>query len=282
MTINDRTTDRMPNFLSPETLTKYSLPHTDAEVLSKALGAINNGSVSILGFSGKKGAGKDTFAEGFRKLLESEGRQVETIAFASALKGEATSIIEQIRFWLKIENISLTKNEFLAKLAQTNNFHVHQAEHIYNLVAEDLSNDERLDGWSRTRSALALVQYLGTEVRQPQDKLYWVRRTIQDVTVNAVMGITTIISDVRFLHEVESIQDIGAYVVRVNVSPEVQSARLTKRDNIVLTAAALNHRSETELDTYEKFDDIVDNNSGDVNEKIRAAYARYSQLKQAI
>lgn len=270
----------MPNFLSHETLTKYSLPHTDAEVLSKALGAINDGTVSIFGFSGKKGAGKDTFADGFRKTLEAEGRQVETIAFAGALKGEATSIIEQIRFWLKIENASLTstKNEFLAKLAQTNNFYVSQAEHIYNLLVEDIvNNDDSLDGWSRTPSVLALLQYLGTEVRQPQDKLYWVRRTIDSITVNAVMGISTIVSDVRFLHEVESIQEIGAYVVRVNVSPEIQTERLAKRDNITPTAAALNHRSETELDNYEKFDDVVDNDYGDVKEKIHDAYTRWAE-----
>lgn len=271
----------MPNFLSPETLTKYSLPHTDAEVLSKALGAINNGTVSILGFSGKKAAGKDTFADGFRKTLEAEGRQVETIAFAGALKGEATSIIEQISFWLKVENTSLLKNEFLAKLAQTNNFSVNQAEHIYNLVVDDISLSDRmnenLDGWSRTPSVLALLQYLGTEVRQPQDKLYWVRRTIDSITVNAVMGISTIISDVRFLHEVESIQEIGAYVVRVNVSPEIQAERLAKRDNIAPTAAALSHRSETELDNYEKFDDVIDNEHGDVNEKIHGAYTRWAE-----
>jgi hypothetical protein len=273
----------MPNSLSPETLAKYSLPNTDAEVLSKAVGAINSGSVAILGFSGKKGAGKDTFAEGFRKILESEGRQIEIISFGSALKGEATSIIEQIRFWLNVDNDSLTEDEFLAKLAHTNNFPVEQAVQIYNLVARDIGNDGgSLDGWSRTPSVLALVQYLGTEVRQPQDKLYWVRRTIQDITVNAFMGVSTIISDVRFLHEVETIQEIGAYVVRVNVSPEVQAERLAKRDNIILSAAAINHRSETELDSYEKFDDVVDNDYGDVNDKIRDAYSRYAQLEQVI
>lgn len=268
----------MPNSLSSETLAKYSLPNTDAEVLSKAVGAINSGSVSILGFSGKKGAGKDTFAEGFRKKLESEGQQVEIVAFGSAVKGEATSIIEQVRFWLNVDNASLTKDEFLAKLALTNNISVEQAAHIYDLVARDLGNDGgSLDGWSRTPSVLALVQYLGTDVRQPQDKLYWVRRTVQDITVNAFMGVSTIISDVRFFHEVETIQEISAYVVRVNVSPEIQAERLAKRDSIVLTAAALNHRSETELDNYEKFDDVVDNNSGNLNEKIHDSYARWNE-----
>lgn len=273
----------MPNSLSTETLAKYSLPNTDAEVLSKAAGALNDGSVSILGFSGKKGAGKDTFADGFRARLQAEGQQIETIAFASALKGETTDIIEQIRFWLNVDNTSLTKDEFLAKLALTNNFSVEQAAHIYNLVARDIgSNGGGLDGWSRTPSVWALLQYLGTDVRQPQDKLYWVRRTVQNITINAFMGVSTVISDVRFLHEVETIQDIGAYVVRVNVSPETQEARLAKRDNLIPTAAALSHRSETELDNYEKFDDVVDNNYGDVNEKIRAAYSRYAQLEQVI
>lgn len=271
----------MPNFLSLETLTKYSLPNADPEVLSKAVGAINDGSVAILGFSGKKGAGKDTFAAGFKNILESEGHEVGIVAFGSAVKGEATSVIEQIRFWLKVENESLEKHEFLTKLALTNNFSTAQAEHIFNLVAEDIANsDESLDGWSRTPSVLGLVQYLGTDVRQPQDKLYWVRRTVQDITVNALMGVSTIISDVRFFHEVGTIQDIGAYVVRVNVSPEVQAERLAKRDGIIISAAATNHRSETELDAYDKFDDVIDNNSGDVLEKIRDAYSRYAQLEK--
>jgi dephospho-CoA kinase len=144
-------------------------------------------------------------------------------------------------------------------------------------VARDIGNDGgSLDGWSRTPSVLALVQYLGTDVRQPQDKLYWVRRTVQDITVNAFMGVSTIISDVRFFHEVETIQEISAYVVRVNVSPEIQAERLAKRDSIVLTTAALSHRSETELDTYEKFDDVVDNNYGDLNEKINDSHTRWT------
>lgn len=273
----------MPNFLNLETLTKYSLPNTDPEVLAKAVGALNDGSVALLGFSGKKGAGKDTFAAGFKEILESEGHEVGIVAFGSAVKGEATSIIEQIRFWLKVENTSLDKQAFLTKLALTNNFSTTQAEHIFNLVTDDISNsDESLDGWSRTPSVLALVQYLGTDVRQPQDKLYWVRRTVQDITVNTIMGVSTIISDVRFFHEIETIQDIGAYVVRVNVSPEVQAERLAKRDGIVISAAATNHRSETELDAYEKFDDVIDNNYGDVNEKIGAAYSRYAKLEQVI
>lgn len=271
----------MPNSLTSETLAKYSLPNTDVEVLSKAVGAINNGSVSILGFSGKKGAGKDTFADGFRKKLEAGGQQVEIVAFGSAVKGEATSIIEQIRYWLKVDNASLTKDEFLTMLARTNNFSVEQATHIYDLVARDIDNDgEGLDGWSRTPSVLSLVQYLGTDVRQPQDKLYWVRRTVQDITMNAFMGVSTIISDVRFFHEVETIQEISAYVVRVNVSPETQAERLAKRDNISLTAAALSHRSETELDAYEKFDDVVDNNSGELNEKIHGSYTRWEDLRR--
>lgn len=271
----------MPNSLTSETLAKYSLPNTDVEVLSKAVGAINNGSVSILGFSGKKGAGKDTFADGFRKKLEAGGQQVEIVAFGSAVKGEATSIIEQIRYWLKVDNASLTKDEFLTMLARTNNFSVEQSTHIYDLVARDIDNDgEGLDGWSRTPSVLSLVQYLGTDVRQPQDKLYWVRRTVQDITMNAFMGVSTIISDVRFFHEVETIQEISAYVVRVNVSPETQAERLAKRDNISLTAAALSHRSETELDSYEKFDDVVDNNSGELNEKIHGSYTRWADLRR--
>ncbi len=61
-----------------------------------------------------------------------------------------------------------------------------------------------------------------------------------------------IISDVRFINEADKIKNMGGVLIRLNGDPKNCRAN-DKRD--------MNHRSETELDNYDKWDYIYDNNS---------------------
>lgn len=263
--------------LTPETFKFYDLPDSDksAKEFEGVVKAINSKKVVILGVSGKKGAGKDTFADGLNQLItERDHFSFNMEAFGNALKGEATSIIVQLYSFIHGE-YNTSKEDFLVRFAAANVLSVEEATYIYDLMHHSLFKfgGKKINGWTRSEAVWSLLRFLGTDVRQPQDKLYWARRIVQTVCANAHNGVSTIVSDVRFLHEVKAIQDIGGYVVRIDVSPDVQMRRLSKRDNVKATLDATQHRSETELDDYPDFDLRINNDSeGHLDTKLATIY----------
>lgn len=263
--------------LTADTFKFYDLPDSDKSVkeFESVVNAINNKKVVVLGVSGKKGAGKDTIAEGLHQLIkERDHFDINMEAFGNALKGEATSIIAQIRHYIH-HGKGVSKEDFLVRFAATNVLNVEEAGYIFDLMKPSLTKfgNKKINGWTRSEAVWSLLRFLGTDVRQPQDKLYWARRIVQTVCANAHNGISTIVTDVRFLHEVKAIQEIGGYVVRIDISPEVQMRRLSKRDNVKATLDATQHRSETELDDYPDFDLRINNDSeGHLDTKLAEIY----------
>lgn len=247
--------------LNADNMVKYTLRNENPEALENAINAMNNGDVSLIGFSGKKASGKDTLAEIFKANFEEEFGRAAFSPFAFPLKGEATSIIMFIYQWVHGMGFD-NESRMLTRLANNYNLTPEQARYIYNLLLPELKIADRpFDGWTRTESVWTLLRTLGTDIRQPQDKIYWVRRTVQTIVSNANNGISTIVQDVRFLHEVEALKDMGAFVARVDITPEAQARRLGVRDGVVADDAARQHASETALDDYPNFDIRVDNST---------------------
>jgi len=88
--------------------------------------------------------------------------------------------------------------------------------------------------------ARRLLQVFGTEVgRDLFGKNFWV-----DLTLNQVNLEHTVISDVRFINEADSIREKGGQIWRVNRSA---------------VKPVTNHQSEVDLDGY-NFDLVIDNN----------------------
>lgn len=269
--------------LTPEILSQYNLSTEGNEkAISQAVANLNSGEVVLLGVSGKKGAGKDTFAEGLKNLIEErDNKPVLLEAFGNPLKGEATSMIMQIEAFL-IHDRTTYERDFLKRFAAINSVSVAQAKEIYTLMKPALERPhlKKIDGWTRSAEVWDLLRLLGTDIRQPQDKLYWVRRVCQTICVNASNGISTIVSDVRFLHEVKALQAIGGYVARIDVSPEVQAVRLGKRDNVKASVDATVHSSETQLDAYEDFNIRINNDSdGGLDVKLAEIYVDWSNKR---
>lgn len=262
--------------LTPEILSQYNLASTGNErAIAQATANINSGNVVILGVSGKKGAGKDTFAEGLKNIIEErDNKPVMLEAFGNPLKGEATSMIMQIEQFIQHDR-STYERDFLKRFADINSLTVNEARTVYELMKPVLERPhlKKIDGWTRSAEVWDLLRLLGTDIRQPQDKLYWVKRVVQTICVNASNGISTIVSDVRFLHEVKALQAITGYVARIDVSPEVQAVRLGKRDNVKATVDATAHASETQLDEYENFDIRINNDTdGELDRKLAEIY----------
>jgi dephospho-CoA kinase len=256
--------------LSADNLVKYALAEENPEALNNAINALNNRDVFLVGFSGKKASGKDTLAEIFTSKFEEKYGQASYSPFAQPLKGEATSIISFIHTWAHGTGFG-DEASMLERLGSIYDLSTEQTRTIYDLLLPDiLVADTPFDGWTRTETVWTFLRTLGTDIRQPQDKIYWVRRTVHAIISNANNGISTIVQDVRFLHEVEALKDVGAYVARVDITPEAQARRLSGRDGVVADEAARQHKSETGLDDYENFDIRVDNSTDGEQEKAAA------------
>jgi hypothetical protein len=77
-----------------------------------------------------------------------------------------------------------------------------------------------------------LLQWWGTEYRRGQDPDYWVMvgiRRIQEAITSTRYGVI-ISDDCRFQNEVDALRDLGFTVIRIDVDPDVQKARILARD----------------------------------------------------
>lgn len=106
-----------------------------------------------------------------------------------------------------------------------------------------------LPNWNKTVGQI--LQQLGTDVmRDHFDNDVWVKSTFSEIERDTENDIF-IIGDCRFENEAKSIKLNDGLVYRINGDP-AQIRQNSTRD--------LNHPSETNLDTYEYFDNIYENN----------------------
>ena len=85
------------------------------------------------------------------------------------------------------------------------------------------------------------------------DTNFLTKRMLEDVEIYKQLGIKNIIiSDVRLINEIEYLKRSNYNIITIKV---VSSA-----SNRILTESEKNHITETELDNYDRFDFIVENN----------------------
>ncbi len=256
--------------MSFDNLRKY-LPANYArpDVVDTAIDNLKQNKVHLLGISGKKASGKDTFAHSFGELYkESTGIPLMNLAFAEDLKREATSVIDSL------DDIAKTTPKMMERsfktLSKLHNIPYEQFEHLAKIIDPVVGKGAVLppNGWTRSKEVWAVLAYLGTEIRQKQDRIYWVRPVAQRIIENAAEGKSSFITDIRFPHEYGFMKDSNGFVFRIFVTPETQRNRLFRRDGVVPTDEALNHQSEIGLDSYSDFDFVLDNNiEGKLEEK---------------
>jgi len=92
-----------------------------------------------------------------------------------------------------------------------------------------------------------LFQQVGTNaLRDVLNKDVWIISLFNSIKDNE----NIIITDVRFLNEAESIINRGGYLIKIIGDPK----KVNKKDS-----RDVNHKSETDLDNYKKFDIIYEN-----------------------
>jgi len=183
----------------------------------------------IIGISGKIGSGKDTFAEILAKKLNSK---VERHAMADKLR-LITETITGVKMTITHEKGQPFCNEIRNYTQEQKNIFLPQ----YNKTVGEI------------------LQLLGTELfRFKFDEDIWVK-SLFDEELNGKLnnGIIIIIPDVRFINEANYILEHGGIMIRLEGDP------MCVREN---STRNLNHISEIELDNYQKFNKIINNNNG--------------------
>jgi len=100
-------------------------------------------------------------------------------------------------------------------------------------------------------TAREVLQYFGTNMCRKMKPDCWVHATINKIQHE--QSLMAVITDVRFPDEVRGIQQVGGKVIRFLRNPENQQ-----------------HESETALDGYDSFDEIIDNSEMNVVEQNQA------------
>jgi hypothetical protein len=96
------------------------------------------------------------------------------------------------------------------------------------------------------------IQYFGTDICRKIFSEVWTSRAIKDIQLEESK--LAIITDARFVNEVEAVKTAGGKVIRLT------------RTSLKNSNLSDSHESETALDGYENFDAIIDNQNMTIEE----------------
>lgn len=232
----------------------------DLDTIRRVRRQVASGAVYLLGVCGRMAAGKDTVAEA---VARRDGRDAAHLSLAAAVKDEVNTIIE-----LLAQHDQL--NEAAVAVARILGVGAMQAGAVAGLLWSDTRDRDHLpNGWQRTPTIRAALQYWGTDVRRHQDPDYWVRKLMTSVYRAVDAGQSVYVTDIRFPNEADAAAAAGFRLVRLNVSTDTQLRRLSARDGITVGVDTLNHASERALDGYDRYDLVVDNDDVELDDVVR-------------
>lgn len=120
---------------------------------------------------------------------------------------------------------------------------------------------KRITNWdgSEDTKPRELLQQLGIElVKNKINNRLFINRILDDIEVFSYFYDVIIISDVRLLDEIESLKEKYSNIISIRVNRDIDN-KLTESEKM--------HKTETDLDNYNGFDYIIDNDN-DVKEKV--------------
>ena len=201
----------------------------------------------ILGLSGKRGSGKDTYAN---EIIRQFDGMVYVTSFAEQLKIELEGFL---RDYNSMKKANLEVAETLCDLYSLEPKEFEQLEKII-LSAEEYPD---INIYKRSNATRQLLQVYGTDIVRKKTPNYWAylieaqmeyySRSLSDLEFEP--NFLFLVTDVRHINERELIEYNGGKVVRLLTTEN----RIVGRDNFVENEEITKHESETALDN-ESFD----------------------------
>jgi hypothetical protein len=220
------------------------------EMAGRARENLVSGRTLALVVSGPQASGKDTVGPAVLAALGA-GDHVR-IGIADGLKQEVSDLL------LVLPEFT-TRAEALIGAAELLEVTPEHAGVLVDALWEvTRSKDHGLTGWTRTPEIRRVLQYLGNEARV-SDPTRYVRLAVPRILEALADGVSVYMGDGRFPREAGPCGELGMFLVRLHVDPEVKAARLLARDGIIADPATLHHAGETALDDWDGVDLRVDN-----------------------
>ena len=201
----------------------------------------------ILGLSGKRGSGKDTYAN---EIIRQFDGMVYVTSFAEQLKIELEGFLLDYNS-MKRANLDTPKT--LCDMYSLSPREFEQLEEII-LNAEEYPD---IDIYKRSNATRQLLQVYGTDIVRKKALNYWVylvearidyySRSLSDLEFEP--NFLFLVTDVRHINEREMIEYNGGKVVRLLTTEN----RIVGRDNLMENEEITRHESEIALDN-EQFD----------------------------
>lgn len=201
----------------------------------------------ILGLSGKRGSGKDTYAN---EIIRQFDGMVYVTSFAEKLKVELEGFL---RDYSSLKKAGLEIAETLCDMYSLDIEEFQRLETII-LDAEEYPN---IDIYKRSNATRQLLQVYGTNIMRKKNANYWlypVEATFSYYSwslsnLEEGLDFLILVTDVRHINEKELVENLGGKVVRLLTTEN----RIVGRDKFVENKELAKHESETALDN-EPFD----------------------------
>lgn len=247
---------------------------TDPELAHRAVMMLRvNPTLRGIVVSGKIAAGKDTIGPLILRRLDPVN-EIVNVAYGAFLKNEATEVIETIR-----QMPDATDVEIAEAVSKKMNVPVENGLTVVRCVIDEIRQGTGpVDGWDKTTGNRRLLQFWGTETRRAQENDYFVNRGIQRVAEHFADNKSVLVTDARFINELEGMTELGFASFRIDVSPEEQQKRFFHREGKGLQHEATLHFSETGLDDYPHFDSRVLTDNMNPEESADALIVTYSRI----
>lgn len=241
---------------------------TDATI-KQALSNLAGHTACWVVVSGKMGSGKDTVAPLVPPALGYT--DVERVGYSDPMKAEYQTIIDmfgEAPYYIDLEQ------EVTSPLVTQLGYKPQHAAAAAELVLGVLqSAPGKVGGWDRTNANRLVLQNIGADWRTEDDEAYWSKRVTVTCLEKIADGTSVYLTGGRFEPDVAIPQAMGAKIIRLDVSQEVQLKRLLDRDGVVPTEEELSHPGEVALDEWSHFDVRIDNN-GTLEECMKALLAK--------
>ncbi len=194
----------------------------------------------IIGFAGKAASGKTTAARQMATLLQGD---VQIIPMASLLREEVAEFLTQVGSSQYVPLVYGCQEDKIRTFYIDRIKAGEECPKWDHFISEhkDIQDLDKMTAVTVRR----ILQWWGTEYRREQDADYWTKAWASKVEENDLETTHILVDDIRFMNELDALKNEGGLIVKIE-RPGFNGAG--------------NHASETSLDDYSGWDEVINNN----------------------